>query len=49
MAKSNKDTSESIVRDIKRNTRRHFSSEDKFRIILDGLRGEYSKAERDEL
>jgi transposase len=45
MAKSNRNTSESIVRDIKRNTRRHFSSEDKIRIVLDGLRGEYSIAE----
>jgi len=33
------------VRDIKRNTRRHFSSEEKIRIVLDGLRGEYSIAE----
>ena len=45
MAKSNRSSSESIVREIKRNTRRHFSSEDKIRIVLDGLRGEYSIAE----
>jgi transposase len=45
MAKSNRTTSESIVREIKRNTRRHFSSEDKIRIVLEGLRGEYSIAE----
>ena len=45
MAQSKKNTSESIVRDIKRNTRRHFSSEEKIRIVLDGLRGEYSIAE----
>lgn len=45
MAQSNRNSSESIVRDIKRNTRRHFSAEDKIRIILDGLRGEYSVVE----
>jgi len=45
MAKSTRTTSESIVREIKRNTRRHFSSEDKIRIVLEGLRGEYSIAE----
>ena len=39
MAQSKKTTSESIVRDIKRNTRRHFLSEEKIRIVLDGLRG----------
>jgi len=45
MAQAKKNSSESIVRDIKRNTRRHFSSEEKIRIVLDGLRGEYSIAE----
>ena len=45
MAKSNRSSTESIVREIKRKTRRHFSSEDKIRIVLDGLRGEYSIAE----
>ena len=45
MAKSSRSSTESIVREIKRNTRRHFSSEDKIRIILDGLRGEYSITE----
>jgi transposase len=29
-----------MVRDILRQTRRHFSAEDKIRIVLDGLRGE---------
>ncbi|MHA1974398.1 MAG: transposase [Candidatus Hodarchaeales archaeon] len=38
-------SSESIVRDIKRKTRRKFSSEEKIRIVLDGLRGEDSIAE----
>jgi len=45
MAQAKKNSSESIVRDIKRNTRRHFSLEEKIRIVLDGLRGEYSIAE----
>ena len=34
--------SESMIRDIKRKTRRKFSSEEKIRIVLDGLRGEDS-------
>ena len=33
------------VRGIRRNTHSKFSSEEKIRIILDGLRGEYSIAE----
>jgi len=33
------------VKDIRRQTRRHFSAEDKIRIVLDGLRGEDSIAE----
>ena len=40
-----KKSSESLVRDIKRKTRRKFSSEEKIRIIIDGLRGETSIAE----
>jgi transposase len=36
---------EHVVKDIRRATRRHFSSEDKIRIVLDGLRGEDSIAE----
>jgi transposase len=31
---------EAIVRDIQRKTRRKFSSEEKIRIVLEGLRGE---------
>jgi transposase len=31
---------ESVVKEIKRNTRRKFNSEEKIRIILEGLRGE---------
>ena len=34
---------ERVVKDIRRQTRRHFSAEDKIRIVLDGLRGEDSK------
>jgi len=40
-----KSKSEKIVRDIKRHTRRKYSSEEKIRIILEGLRGEASIAE----
>jgi transposase len=36
---------ESIVRDIKRRTRRKYSSEEKIRIVLEGLRGESGVAE----
>lgn len=36
---------EKAVRDVKRNTRRSFSTEDKIRIVLQGLRGEDSIAE----
>ena len=38
-------TSESLIRDIKRKTRRKFSSEEKIRIVVEGLRGETSIAE----
>jgi len=40
-----KRSSESLVRDIKRKTRRKFSSEEKIRIVIEGLRGESSIAE----
>lgn len=39
------DEAEKAVRDIKRATRRHFSSEDKIRIVIAGLRGEDSIAD----
>src|SRR3954471_3007694 len=38
-------SSEQIVKDIRRATRKHYSAEDKIRVVLDGLRGEYSIAE----
>jgi transposase len=47
MTNSNKykDSVEKTVRDIRRRTRRHYSAEDKIRIVLEGLRGEDSIAE----
>ena len=36
---------ESIVRDIRRNTRRKYTSEEKIRIVLEGLKGEVSIVE----
>jgi len=38
-------SSEHIIRDIKRKTRKQYSAEEKIRIVLDGLRGEDSIAE----
>ncbi len=40
-----RETAERHVKDIRRKTRRKFSSEEKIRIVLEGLRGEYSIAE----
>jgi transposase len=40
-----KPSSERLVKDIRRATRKHYSAEDKIRIVLDGLRGEQSIAE----
>ena len=37
--------SERIVKNIRRATRKHYSAEEKIRIVLDGLRGESSVAE----
>ena len=37
--------SEKLIKDIRRATRKHYSAEDKIRIVLDGLRGESSIAE----
>jgi transposase len=41
----NKPPAEAVIKDIRRVTRRHFSAEDKIRIVLEGLRGEDSIAE----
>src|SRR6516165_940199 len=38
-------TSENLVRDIRRATRKHHAAEEKIRIVLDGLRRESSVAE----
>src|ERR1700729_4279464 len=40
-----KQPAEDAIRDIRRATRRHFSAEEKIRIVLEGLRGEDSIAE----
>ncbi|MDO6592131.1 transposase, partial [Yoonia sp. 1_MG-2023] len=42
---THKSPGEKLVKDIKRATRKHYSSEEKIRIVLDGLRGEDSIAE----
>jgi transposase len=38
-------SAEQHVKDIRRATRKQYSSEEKIRIVLEGLRGEYSIAE----
>ncbi len=45
MRKTPKSSGEKVVKDIKRATRKQYSSEEKIRIVLDGLRGEDSIAE----
>lgn len=40
-----KTPAEQAIKDIRRRTRRHFSAEDKIRIVLEGLRGEDSISE----
>jgi transposase len=44
MTEKKKNSPEAIVREIKRNTRRKFTAEEKIRIVLEGLRGEDSIA-----
>ena len=39
-----KKSADKIIKEIKRNTRRKFSSEEKIRIVLEGMRGEDSIA-----
>ncbi len=45
MPRKKKQSSEAAVREIRRRTRRRFSSEEKVRVVLEGLRGEMSIAE----
>jgi transposase len=42
---SAKEPAERVLKDIRRATRKHYSAEDKIRIVLEGLRGEDSIAE----
>ena len=44
MIPKTKQSTKSVVREIKRKTRRKFNSEEKIRIILEGLKGEDSIA-----
>src|SRR5271157_2782007 len=43
--RSSKEPAEKVVQDIRRATRKHYSAEEKIRIVLEGLRGEDSIAE----
>ena len=45
MTENNKPTVEATVRNIRRKTRRKYTSEEKIRIVLEGMRSEYSVAE----
>jgi len=38
-------STEAIVRDIRRKTRKNYNAEEKIRVVLEGLRGESSIAE----
>jgi transposase len=44
MSKEERVSAEAVVRDIRRQTRRKYSAEEKIRIVLEGLRGEESIA-----
>ena len=44
-SETTKVSSERVVKDIRRATRKQYSAEEKIRIVLDGLRGEHSIAE----
>ena len=39
-----KEPAEKVIKDIRRATRKHYSAEEKIRIVLEGLRGEESIA-----
>ncbi|MBI2722944.1 MAG: transposase [Bacteroidetes bacterium] len=41
---SNKKSAESLIKDIKRKTNRSYSSEEKIRIVIEGMQGEESIA-----
>ena len=41
-----KKPAEAVIKDIRRATRRQFSSEEKIRVVLEGLRGEVRRATR---
>src|SRR4030081_1775523 len=43
--RASKEPAEKVVQDIRRATRKHYSAEEKIRIVLEGLRGEESIAE----
>ncbi len=43
-SKGTQSATEKLVKDIRRNTRKVYSAEEKIRIVLDGLRGELSIA-----
>ena len=43
--KSNKPTAEKTIRNIRRDSQRKYSAEEKVRIVLEGLRGEETVAE----
>ena len=43
--KTTKTTATNTVRNIRRNTRKKYSGEEKIRIVLEGLRGEETVAE----
>lgn len=44
---TSKDAADKLVRGIKRKTRKHYSAEEKIRVVLEGLRGEESIADPD--
>ena len=44
-SETTKVSSEQVVKDIRRATRKQYSAEEKIRVVLDGLRGEHSIAE----
>jgi transposase len=45
-AETDSEEAEKRVRDIRRATRRQYSAEEKIRIVISGLRGEDSTADR---